>query len=246
MNAIRERSHGSYGAPRVHAELEAAGLQVGRKRVVRLMRTAGRVGVSRRKRITTTVRDAMRGRRPLWSKVTWSHPDRIGGWVADRTYIPTWAGFLYLAVVRAAFSRRLVGWAIKTDLRTELVLEALNMALAQRRPDGVIHHSDQGTPYTSIAFGMRCREAGVRPSMGSVGDCFDNARCESLFAALECALRDRRHFRTPVEARMAVFEFIEGGYNPLPVTPPRDYLSPFNYERSHYSEESTASPPPPT
>ena len=99
---------------------------------------------------------------------------------------------------------------METHLRTELVLEALNMALAQRRPAGVIHHSDQGTQYTSIAFGMRCREAGVRPSMGSVGDCFDNAMCESFFATLECELLDRRRFRTQVEARMAVFEFIEG------------------------------------
>ena len=166
--------------------------------------------------------------------------------MADITYIPTWAGFLYLAVVLDAFSRRIVGWAMATHLRTELVLEALNMALAQRRPAGVIHHSDQGTQYTSIAFGMRCREAGVRPSMGSVGDCFDNAMCESFFATLECELLDRRHFRTQVEARMAVFEFIEGWYNPHRRHSALDYLSPINYERSHYSEELTASPPPST
>jgi putative transposase len=112
----------------------------------------------------------------------------------------------------------------------ELVLEALNMALAQRRPAGVIHHSDQGTQYTSIAFGMRCRESGVRPSMGSVGDCFDNAMCESFFATLECELLDRRHFRTQVEARMAVLEFIEGWYNPQRRHSALDYLSPINYE----------------
>ena len=210
MSAIHERSHGTYGAPRVHAELEAAGIQVGRKRVARLMRTAGLVGVSRRKWITTTVRD--RNARPAPDLVERNFvapgPNRL--WVADITYIPTWAGFLYLAVVLDAFSRRIVGWAMETHLRTELVLEALNMALAQRRPAGVIHHSDQGTQYTSIAFGMRCRESGVRPSMGSVGDCFDNAMCESFFATLECELLDRRHFRTQVEARMAVFEFIEG------------------------------------
>ena len=102
------------------------------------------------------------------------------------------------------------------------------------------------TQYTSIAFGMRCRESGVRPSMGSVGDCFDNAMCESFFATLECELLDRRHFRTQVEARMAVFEFIEGWYNPHRRHSALDYLSPINYERSHYSEESTASPPPST
>jgi transposase InsO family protein len=103
-------------------------------------------------------------------------PNRL--WVADITYIPTWAGFLYLAVVLDVFSRRIVGWAMETSLRTELVLKALN----QRRPAAVIHHSDQGRQYTSLAFGQRCRDAGVRPSMGSSGDCFDNAMCESFFA----------------------------------------------------------------
>ena len=246
MNAIHERSHETYGAPRVHAELEAEGIQVGRKRVARLMRTAGLVGVSRRKWITTTVRD--RNARPAPDLVERNFvapgPNRL--WVADITYIPTWAGFLYLAVVLDAFSRRIVGWAMETHMRTELVLEALNMALAQRRPAGVIHHSDQGTQYTSIAFGMRCRESSVRPSMGSVGDCFDNAMCESFFATLECELLDRRHFRTQVEARMAVFEFIEGWYNPHRRHSALDYLSPINYERSHYSKMSSASPPPST
>jgi len=246
MNAIHERSHETYGAPRVHAELEAEGIQVGRKRVARLMRTAGLVGVSRRKWITTTVRD--RNARPAPDLVERNFvapgPNRL--WVADITYIPTWAGFLYLAVVLDAFSRRIVGWAMETHLRTELVLEALNMALAQRRPAGVIHHSDQGTQYTSIAFGMRCRESGVRPSMGSVGDCFDNAMCESFFATLECELLDRRHFRTQVEARMAVFEFIEGWYNPHRRHSALDYLSPINYERSHLRETLYRSPTPST
>jgi putative transposase len=246
MRAIHQHSRATYGAPRIHAELEAEGIQVGRKRVARLMRAAGLVGVSRRKWITTTVRD--RDARPAPDLVERNFvapgPNRL--WVADITYIPTWAGFLYVAVVLDAFSRRIVGWAMETHLRTELVLEALNMALEQRRPAGVIHHSDQGTQYTSIAFGMRCREAGVRPSMGSVGDCFDNAMCESFFATLECELLDRRRFRTQVEARMAVFEFIEGWYNPQRRHSALDYLSPINYERSHYSEQSTASPLPST
>jgi putative transposase len=246
MNAIHERSRGTYGAPRIHAELEAEGIQVGRKRVARLMRAVGLAGVSRRKWITTTMRD--RNARPAPDLVERNFmapgPNRL--WVADITYIPTWAGFLYLAVVLDAFSRRIVGWAMETHLRTELVLEALNMALAQRRPAGVIHHSDQGTQYTSIAFGLRCREAGVRPSMGSVGDCFDNAMGESFFATLECELLDRRRFHTQAEARMAVFEFIEGWYNPHRRHSALDYLSPINYERSHDPEESTASPPPST
>src|SRR4029453_4359531 len=128
--------------------------------------------------------------------------------------MPTWAGFLYLAVVLDAWSRRVVGWAVATHLRTQLVLEALNMALTQRRPAAVIHHSDQGTQYTSIAFGLRCREAGVRPSSGAVGDAYDNALCESFFATLECELLDRRRFPSQAEARMAVFEYLEGWYDP--------------------------------
>jgi putative transposase len=184
------------------------------------MRTAGLVGVSRREWITTTVRD--RNTRPAPDLVERNFvapgPNRL--WVADITYIPTWAGFLHLAVVLDAFSRRIVGWAMETHLRSELVLEALNMALAQRRPAGVIHHSDQGTQFTSIAFGMRCRESGVPPPMGSVGGCFDNAMCESFFVTLECELFDRRHFRTQVEASMAVFEFIEAGITPIAVAPP--------------------------
>jgi len=151
--------------------------------------------------------------------------------VADITYIATWAGFLFLSVVLDAWSRKVVGWAMATHLRTELVLDALNMALWQRRPREVVHHSDHGTQYTSIAFGKRCREAGVRPSMGSIGDCYDNALCESFFATLECELLDRHKFATQAEARMAVFEFIEGFYNPRRRHSSLGYLSPVNYER---------------
>ena len=208
--AIHHRSRATYGAPRIHAELAEQGIRVGCKRVARLMRAAGFRGVSRRNWIITTVRD--RDARPAPDLVernfTAVRPNRL--WVADITYIPTWAGFLYVAVVLDAFSRKIVGWAMETYLRTELVLKALDMALGQRRPTGVIHHSDQGSQYTSLAFGKRCREAGVRPSMGSVGDCFDNAMCESFFATLECELLNRRRFKTQVEARMAIFEFIEG------------------------------------
>jgi putative transposase len=135
---------------------------------------------------------------------------------------------------------------METYLRTELVLKALDMALGQRRPGEVIHHSDQGSQYTSLAFGQRCEEAAVRPSMGSVGDCFDNAMCESFFATRECELLDRRSFKTQVEARMAVFDFIEGWYNPHRRHSGLDYLSPINYERSHHSEGFAASSPPST
>ncbi len=230
IQAIHERSRGTYGVPRIHAELAAAGVRLGRKRVARLMNAAGIYGVSRRKWVITTTRD--RAARPAPDLVERnfraSGPNRL--WVADITYIPTWAGFLYLAVVLDAFSRKVVGWAMETHLRTELVLAALNMALGQRRPAAVIHHSDQGTQYTSIAFGLRCGEAGVRPSMGSIGDCFDNAMCESFFATLECELLDRRRFQTQVEARMAVFDFIEGWYNPHRRHSALDYRSPIDYE----------------
>jgi putative transposase len=149
-------------------------------------------------------------------------------------------------VVLDVFSRRIVGWAMATHLRTELVLEALNMALGQRRPAAVIHHSDQGSQYTALAFGRRCDEAGVRPSMGSVGDCFDNAMCESFFATLKCELLDRRHFKTQIEARMAIFEFIEGWYNPHRRHSAINYSSPVDFERTYRQNTCYRSPSPST
>jgi putative transposase len=230
IQAIYERSRGTYGAPRIHAELRACGELVSRKRVARLMREAGLRGASRRRPITTQ-RDATSRPAPDLVNRDFAADGRDQLWVADITYIPTGAGFLYLAVVVDAWSRRVVGWSMAAHLRTELVLEALNMALGQRRPQGVLHHSDQGTQYTSIGFGQRCREAGVRPSMGSVGDCFDNALCESFFATLECELLERRRFGTQVEARRAVFEFLEGWYNPHRRHSALGYLSPMEFER---------------
>jgi len=231
IRAFHKRSRGSYGVPRIHKDLAEEGTHVGRKRVARLMRRAGLQGVSRRKGTRTTIRQ--KGDRPAPDLVdrnfSASSPDSL--WVADITYIPTWAGFLFLAVVLDVFSRRVVGWSMATHLRAQLVLDALDMALWQRRPKEVVHHSDQGSQYTSLAFGQRCRKAGVRPSMGSVGDCYDNAMCESFFATLECELIDRRRFRTHTEARMAVFEFIEGWYNPSRRHSRLDYLSPVQYEK---------------
>ncbi len=232
IREIHAASRGTYGAPRIHAELAADGRRVGGKRVARLMRAAGLAGVSRRKGVRTTRRDHRARPAPdlVQREFTADAPDRL--WVADITYIPTWAGFLYLAVVLDAFSRRIVGWAMASHLRTDLVLDALDMALAQRRPSDVVHHSDQGSQYTSIAFGARCRQAGVRPSMGSVGDCYDNAMCESFFATLECELLDHHRFRSQAEARMAVFAFIEGWYNTRRRHSAIGYLSPVDYERS--------------
>ena len=198
------------------------------------MKQAGIVGVSRRRLGPKTTRrnvDARPAPDLVERDFTADGPDQL--WVADITYIQTWAGFLYLAVVVDVWSRRVVGWSMATHLRTELVLDAMNMAVWQRRPEQVIHHSDQGTQYTSIAFGLRCKEVGVRPSMGSVGDCYDNALCESFFASLECELLDQHRFRTQAQAKMAVFDYIEGFYNPRRRHSSIGQKSPINFERLH-------------
>jgi transposase InsO family protein len=233
MEAIHRHSYGTYGAPRVHAQLRAEGVNVGLNRVARLMRAAGLQGVSRRRFITTTQRDIQaQGVADLVNRRFQAEaPDRL--WVADITYVPTWAGFVYLAIVLDVFSRRIVGWAMETHLRTELVLAAIEMAYAQRRPDDVIHHSDHGCQYTSIGFGNRCEALGVSPSMGTVGDCFDNAMAESFFASLECELLDRRTFKTHAQARLAVFEYIEGFYNRRRLHSALGYRSPVEFERKH-------------
>lgn len=231
IDTIHRASRGTYGAPRVHAELAALGIHIGRKRVARLMRALGVQGVSRRRWPRTTVRDPAQPPAPDLVARDFTAPGPNQLWVADITYIPTGAGFLYLAVVLDVWSRRVIGWAMETHLRTALVLAALDMAVVQRRPTDVIHHSDQGCQYTSIAFGGRCRAAGIRPSMGSVGDAYDNALCESFFATLECELLDRERFPTPAVARGAVFDFIEGWYNPRRRHSALGYLSPRDYER---------------
>ena len=163
IRALHQRSRASYGVPRILEDLQEEGERVNHKAVARLMRSAGLVGICRRKGFKTTVRD--RDARPAPDRVqrcfTAERPDRL--WVADITYVPTLAGFLFLAVVMDVLNRRIVGWAMATHLRTELILDALNMAIYQRRPQDVIHHSDQGAQYTSIAFGARCKEAAYDP-----------------------------------------------------------------------------------
>lgn len=235
IRSIHANSYRTYGSPRVHAELrDDHDVRVGRKRVARLMRQAGLQGVSRRRRYKTTVRGRARHEIPDLVDRSFgaAKPDEL--WVADITYIPTRSGFLFLAVVMDACTRRVVGWAMASHLRTELVLDALDMALARRKPsDGVVHHSDQGCQYTSMAFGRRCGEAGVRPSVGSVGDCYDNAMCESFFATLECELLERHAFTTHSEAKLAVFSFIEGWYNTRRRHSSIGYLSPAVFERRH-------------
>ena len=258
----------------MHAELRADGEKHGRKRVARLMRGAGLVGASRRRAGVIATRHGKEAR-PAPDLVdqdfTAAAPNQL--WVADITFVPTTSGVLYLAVVLDAWSRKpdaecqseTVGWAMANHLRAELVVEALEMALGQRRPHNVILHSDQGcqyilrprenpetshlrnavdirvdspvdfrvltwTEYTLLAFGKRRKEAGARPSMGSVGDAYDNAMCESFFATLECEMLERRRFASQAEARMACFSFIEGWYNPVRLHSALSYRSPIAYE----------------
>src|SRR5436190_16880783 len=234
IRASHRASRATYGAPRIVRDLREAGERVGQKRVARLLRGASLQGVSRRRMgRRTTVRDPHARPAPDLVQRQFRASRRDAVWVADITYVPTATRVLYLAVVLDVWSRLVVGWAMAEHLRVELVLAALEMAVQQRRPTSVIHHSDQGCQYTAIAFGLRCRQAGVRPSMGSVGDCYDNALCESFFATLECELLDRTAFRTLQEARTAVFDFIEGWYNPRRRHSALDYESPLRFEQQH-------------
>jgi putative transposase len=239
IRAIHQRSRATYGAPNIHAELaDDHGIRVGRKRVARLMRAAGLRGATLRKFVITTQSDP-HSRQPadlVERRFYAERPNRL--WVADATYIPTWSGFLYLAIVLDVYSRKIVGWAMETHLRTELMLAAIDMAITMRRPQAVIHHSDHGCQYTSYAFGKRCREAGIMPSMGTVGDAYDNAMAESFFATLEREVLNRRRFKSQAEAKMAIFDWLEGWYNPHRRHSSLGYRSPMNYERHALAHEA--------
>ena len=235
IRAIHACSRGTYGSPRIHAELREHDVRVGRKRIARLMASAGIEGVSpRKKKVKTTVQDKAAAAVPdlVKREFTAEAPDQL--WVADITYVPTRTGFLYLAIVLDVFSRRVVGWAMATHMRTELVEEALDMAITQRQPPvGVVHHSDRGSQYTSIAFGARAAAAGMRLSMGRVGSAYDNAMAESFFGTLECELIERTSFESPRQASLEVFDFIEGFYNPHRRHSSIGDISPNEFERRH-------------
>jgi putative transposase len=234
IQAIHAVSDATYGMPRIRAELVDQGVVASRKRIAHLMRTAHIRGVSRRRGyVVTTTADKRQRNAPDLVKRQFVATDINQLWVADMTYVPTWAGFLYLAVVTDVYSRKVVGWAFGAHMTADLVIAALNMALFTRKPESVIHHSDQGSQYTSVAFGKRCKEMGVRPSMGTVGDAYDNAMAESFFATLECELIDRRVWKTHTEARLAIFTWIESWYNPHRRHSSIEYLSPINFERQH-------------
>ena len=250
IEEIHAISRRSYGARRIRAEFRIGrGLRIGRERIRRLMRKGGLKTITRRRFVKTTQRDPSRKPAPDLVQRDFSSdaPNRL--WVSDITYIPTLAGFLFLAVILDVFSRRVVGWSMATHMRSELVEGALDMAVQQRGAEGVIHHSDQGSQYTSFAFGKRCKAAGVDISMGSVGDCYDNALCESFFGTLECELLQVVRFDDPAQARAAVFAWIEGWYNTRRRHSAIGYLAPIEFERlasAHSSPTTSQAPPGPS
>jgi putative transposase len=237
---IHGDSRKTYGSPRVHAELRLEDdIRVGRKRVERLMRRAGLSGQVKRRRGKTTIR--VQGVRTAPDLVERDfNPTAVNRlWCADITYIRTWEGWLYLASVMDCYSRRIVGWALADHLRAELVVDALEMAVARRRPDaGLVHHSDQGSQYTSLIFTRRCRSVGIDVSMGSRGDCFDNAVHESFHASLKKDLIHRRSWPTKAEARTATFDYIEAFYNRRRRHSTLGMLSPVNFENSTLMDDS--------
>ncbi len=237
IRQIHDESEGSYGWPRIHAELRHRGVHVSRKRVARLMRQAGLSGLLIRRRGKTTIR--VPGVRPAPDLVARDFnpaaPNRL--WVADLTEIPTWEGKLYLAVVIDCYSRRVVGWAMAEHMRAELVVEALEMAVFQRKPTArLVHHSDQGSQYTALIFGQRCRQAGIDISMGSRGSALDNAVAEAFFASLKKEKLNRRSWPTRKDARSAVFAWIEGWYNRRRLHSTLGQRSPEQYENRTLSE----------
>ena len=189
-------------------------------------------GVSRRRFVCTTTRSSQASAAPdlVRREFRADGPNKL--WVADITYVPTWSGFLYLAVVLDVWSRRIVGWAMSSSLATKVVLDAVDMAIRERQPSGAIHHSDQGCQYTSYAFGQKCVTAGLRPSMGTVGDAYDNAMAESFFSSLEIEVIARQTFKTRNQARDEMFSFIEGWYNPRRRHSALGYKSPAEFEES--------------
>jgi putative transposase len=237
IRQIHDASRGVYGVPRIHAELRIEhDVRVGRKRVARLMKAAGISGVRPRKRWKTTI--WIPGITPASDLVERQfRPDRPNVlWVADITYLRTGEGWLYLAAVQDAYSRQIVGWSMATHMRASLVVDALKMALARRRPPpGLIHHSDQGSQYVSLAFGRAAGQAGIAVSMGSRGDAYDNAVAETFFATLKKELVNRRSWPSRLELQSAVFEYIEAFYNRQRRHSTLGMLSPVAYEQLRLS-----------
>jgi putative transposase len=241
IEAIHRNSRATYGAPRVHAELTALGIRCGRKRVARLMRQAKLRGSLRGRRMKTTYRMALRQAAPdlVERNFASEEPDRL--WVADITYVRSREGFVYLAFILDVCTRRVVGWSMATHLRTEIVVDALQMAIARRKPaPGLVHHSDRGVQYTSLSFSKRLEDEGLLPSMGRVGSAYDNALAESFVATLKTELLYRNAWPTRQAARTAIFEYIEGFYNTRRRHSALGYLSPAEFEEVRLVGENAA------
>ena len=233
IREVHSRSRGTYGYPRVHAELRSLGIGCGRRRVARLMRAAGLRGCMRGKKRRTTRRDPRAAPAPdlLRRDFVASRPNRV--WLADITYVPTREGFLYLAFILDTHSRRIVGWSMNSHMRTKLVVDALEMAIWRRKPAaGLIHHTDRGSQYTAISFGKRLEEVGIMPSMGRTGTALDNAMAESFIATLKTELVHRQRFPDREVARSAIFEYLEGFYNRRRLHSALSYRSPADYEEA--------------
>jgi len=241
IEAIHRNSRATYGAPRVHAELRAIGIRCSRKRVARLMRRAKLQGCLRGRRMRTTHRAALQQAAPdlLGRNFASEVPDRL--WVADITYVRSTEGFVYLAFILDACSRKVVGWSMATHLRTELVVDALQMAIARRKPSpGLVHHSDRGVQYTSLSFGKRLEDEGLVPSMGQMGSAYDNALAESFIATLKTELLYGSSWPTQQVVRTAIFEYIESFYNTRRRHSALGHLSPAEFEEVRLGEEDAA------
>ncbi len=240
IREIHQRSRQTYGSPRIHAELRALGTRCGRKRVERLMRQAGLRGCMRGRRKGTTRRSK---RAPVEDLVkrNFAAPEVDRVWVADITYVATREGFLYLAFILDAHSRRIVGWAMENHLRSELVVDALQMAVWRRKPaPGLVHHSDQGVQYTSLSFGERLREVGITPSMGRTGSALDNAMAESFVSTLKAELVSGLEFPSRQAAKTAIFDYLETFYNTRRLHSALGYRSPADFEEDRMEEARVA------
>jgi len=231
IGAVHARSRRTYGAPRVHAELRAAGVRCARKRVARLMRAAGLVGCRRRRRVRTTVADPARTPAPNLVARNFTAPAADRLWIGDITFVPTGEGWLYLAVLVDAYSRRVVGWAMADHLRAELAADALAMALGRRRPAaGLVHHTDRGGQYTATAYQAALAARGIACSMSRAGECLDNAMAESSFSTLKAELVEAHRWPTRAAARLAISEWLEVWYNRQRRHSALAYRRPVNFE----------------
>ena len=235
ITAIHTEAKGTYGSPRVHRELAKRGVECGKRRVRRLMRNAGLEGRCKKRWRKTTIADPAAGTAlDLIQRAFGPGAEIDRRYVGDITYIPTWEGWAYLATVIDLSSRRVVGWALASHMRTELVSDALKMALRSRGPDeGLIFHSDRGCQYTSADYGELARLNGVVLSIGRKGECWDNAVAESFFATIKRELIDTRTWPTREGLRRAVFDYIEGWYNVRRLHSSLDYCSPAEWEAVH-------------